>query len=221
VKFDLIVFDWDGTLMDSEARIVNCLQAAFTDLELPPPTREAARDVIGLGLAEAIERLIPEADSGIRQALVIGYRRYFLEIDPTPSVLFTGAREILEWLSDEGYRLAVATGKGRTGLDRALAETGVSRLFHATRCADETFSKPDPQMLLELMDELGARPSSTLMIGDTEYDMQMANNARTHALGVGYGVHAPERLMLHGPLDCLDELSMLPEWLTRRAADLG
>jgi phosphoglycolate phosphatase len=213
VTFDLIVFDWDGTLMDSEMRIVNCLQAAFADLGLPPPGREAARDVIGLGLDEALMQLLPGADPPTRQALVIGYRRRFLETDRTPSVLFAGARETLEWLSGEGYRLAVATGKGRVGLDRALAETGLGPLFHATRCADETFSKPNPQMLLELMDELGADASATLMIGDTEYDMQMAANARTKALAVSYGVHPVERLMPHAPLDCLHDIAALPAWL--------
>ncbi len=217
MSFDLIVFDWDGTLMDSEARIVNCLQAAFADLGVPPPVREAARDVIGLGLDEAILRLLPGADPQTCQALVIGYRRYFLELDPTPSVLFPGAQATLEWLLAQGYRLAVATGKGRIGLDRALTDTGLGALFHATRCADETLSKPNPQMLLELMDELGTAASATLMIGDTEYDMQMANNARTKSLAVSYGVHARERLMRHDPLDCLDDIADLPGWLTDQA----
>ena len=213
MTFDLIVFDWDGTLMDSEARIVNCLQAAFGDLGLPPPAREALRDVIGLGLDEALLRLHPGADPQTLRDLVTGYRRYFLEIDPTPSVLFAGARETLTQLAEAGYRLAVATGKGRVGLDKALADTGLGALFHATRCADETFSKPNPQMLLELMDELGADASATLMIGDTEYDMQMAVNARTKALAVSYGVHPVERLMPHAPLDCLHDISALPAWL--------
>ncbi|WP_296807127.1 HAD-IA family hydrolase [Thiocapsa sp.] len=214
MTFDLIVFDWDGTLMDSEARIVNCLQAAFGDLGLSPPAREAARDVIGLGLDEALLRLHPQADPRTLRSLVTGYRRYFLEIDPTPSVLFAGARETLSQLANEGYRLAVATGKGRVGLDKALIETGLEGLFHATRCADETFSKPNPQMLLELMDELGADASATLMIGDTEYDMQMAVNARTKALAVSYGVHPVERLLPHAPLDCIHDIAALPAWLT-------
>ncbi|HSO83057.1 HAD-IA family hydrolase [Thiocapsa sp.] len=214
MTFDLIVFDWDGTLMDSEARIVHCLQAAFGDLGLPPPAREAARDVIGLGLDEALLRLHPEADPQTLRDLATGYRRYFLEIDPTPSVLFAGARETLSQLADEGYRLAVATGKGRVGLDKALADTGLGALFNATRCADETFSKPNPQMLFELMDELGADASATLMIGDTEYDMQMALNARTKALAVSYGVHPVERLLPHAPLDCIHDIAALPAWLT-------
>ncbi|NCA68608.1 MAG: HAD family hydrolase [Sphingobacteriia bacterium] len=216
MTFELIVFDWDGTLMDSETRIVNCLQAAFADLQLPPPTRDAARDVIGLGLGEAMLRLLPEAEPALQQSLITAYRRYFLELDQTPSELFHGARATLEWLSGQGYRLAVATGKGRVGLDKALTETGLGALFHATRCADETLSKPHPQMLHELMDELGAAASQTLMIGDTEYDLQMAKNARTQALAVSYGVHPCARLLRHDPLDCLDAITALPDWLSRR-----
>lgn len=215
MSFELIVFDWDGTLMDSESRIVNCLQNAFGDLGLAPPSHAAARDVIGLGLESAMLRLHPEADGATLERLVITYRRHFLEIDPTPSVLFPGARETLDWLVEAGYRLAIATGKGRVGLDKALAETGLDRVFHATRCADETFSKPNPRMLVELMDELGAAPAETLMIGDTEYDMQMAINARTPALAVSYGVHPPERLMRHAPLGCLETIAALPDWLER------
>ncbi|MCG6984293.1 MAG: HAD-IA family hydrolase [Thiocapsa sp.] len=215
MTFELIVFDWDGTLMDSEARIVNCLQAACCELGVPSPPHASARDVIGLGLDEAVMQLLPGADSATRRAIMGRYRQHFLETDRTPSLLFPGVRETLGRLSGEGYRLAVATGKGRVGLDRALADTGLRDLFLATRCADETLSKPHPQMLLELMDELGVDPAQTLMVGDTEYDMQMASNARTQALAVAYGVHAPERLMLHGPLDCLDTLSGLPEWLAR------
>jgi phosphoglycolate phosphatase len=213
MRFDLIVFDWDGTLMDSEARIVNCLQAAFAALDLEPPSRAAARDVIGLGLEEAIRRLHPTVQPAMASSLVHHYRRHFLDLDPTPSVLFPGVRDTLERLSASGYRLAVATGKGRVGLEKALAETALGSYFHATRCADETLSKPHPQMLLELIDELGAAAAATLMVGDTEYDMQMAQNARAHGLAVSYGVHAPERLMQQGPLDCLDDISLLPDWL--------
>ncbi len=217
MSFELIVFDWDGTLMDSEARIVACIQAAFADLGLAEPTRDAARDIIGLGLEEAMERLLPTASSGLRARLVTGYRHHFLVTDQTASVLFPGARETLEWLAMRGLRLAVATGKSRVGLNKSLAETGMEGVFHATRCADETFSKPNPQMLFELMDELGARPEETLMIGDTEYDLEMARNAGVRSLAVSYGVHSPGRLLLHGPLACLDSLAAIPDWLTDRA----
>jgi phosphoglycolate phosphatase len=216
MRLDLIVFDWDGTLMDSEARIVNCLRAAFGELDLEPPRPEAARDVIGLGLEEALRRLAPGIDLALTGSLVHAYRRHFLDLDPTPSVLFPGVRQTLELLAEGGYRMAVATGKGRVGLEKALTETGLGPLFHATRCADETLSKPNPQMLLELMDELGADASATLMVGDTEYDMLMAKNARAHGLAVSYGVHPPERLMQHGPLGCLDDIAALPAWLDRQ-----
>lgn len=218
MRFELIVFDWDGTLMDSEARIVACVQGAFADLGLPAPTREAARDIIGLGLEEAMARLAPGADQASLAALVLQYRRHFLVTDRTPSVLFPGARETLDWMAGQGYRLAVATGKSRAGLDKSLAETGLERVFHATRCADETFSKPHPQMLFELMDELGAGADETLMIGDTEYDLQMARNAGVKSLAVSYGVHSPERLLAQGPLACIDSLAAIPGWLGEPSA---
>nr|WP_276570132.1 HAD-IA family hydrolase [Thiocystis violacea] len=213
----MIVFDWDGTLMDSEARIVACLQAAFADLGLAEPTREVARDIIGLGLEEAMERLLPSGDAALRAELVVGYRRHFLVSDPTPSVLFPGALEMLDWMTGQGYRLAVATGKSRQGLDKSLAETGLGRVFHATRCADETLSKPNPRMLFELMDELGAHPDETLMVGDTEYDLQMASNAGVRSLAVSYGVHSPGRLLTHEPLACLDSLRAIQDWLAEHS----
>lgn len=214
MRFELIVFDWDGTLMDSEARIVSCIQAAFSELGLAPPPAEAARDIIGLGLDESMQSLMPSADAATRAELVLGYRRHFLVTSQTPSVLFPGAVETLDWLAARGHRLAVATGKSRIGLDKSLAETGLGQVFHATRCADETFSKPNPQMLFELMDELGASPAETLMIGDTEYDMQMASNAGVERLAVCYGVHAADRLLAHAPLACLDSLHAIPAWLS-------
>ncbi|MBK1656180.1 HAD-IIIA family hydrolase [Allochromatium vinosum] len=219
MNFELIVFDWDGTLMDSEARIVTCIQAAFRDLGLPEPVREVARDVIGLGLDEAMERLLPTGEAELRAKVVVQYRRHFLGGDQSPSELFPGARETLDWMTEQGYRLAVATGKSRTGLNKALDETGLHGVFHATRTADETFSKPHPQMLLELMDELGARAGETLMIGDTEYDLQMANNAGVRSLAVCYGVHEPGRLLACEPLACLDSLWAIRDWLSARQAN--
>ncbi|MCK7576385.1 MAG: HAD-IIIA family hydrolase [Chromatiales bacterium] len=219
MNFELIVFDWDGTLMDSEALIVTCIQAAFRDLGLPEPVREVARDVIGLGLDEAMERLLPTGDAGLRAEMVLQYRRHFLGGDQAPAVLFPGARETLDWMTEQGYRLAVATGKSRAGLNKSLNESGLHGVFHATRTADETFSKPHPQMLLELMDELGARADETLMIGDTEYDLQMANNAGVRSLAVCYGVHEPGRLMACGPLACLDSPWAIRDWLSAGQAD--
>ncbi|MEY6432439.1 HAD-IA family hydrolase [Thioalkalicoccus limnaeus] len=209
----LIVFDWDGTLMDSEARIVACIQAAFVDIGEPPPPVEAARNVIGLGLEEAMAMLWPDADIEARRAVEDRYRTHFLGGNETPSELFPDARAILSWLDRRGYRLGVATGKSRRGLDEALATTSLDGFFQATRCADETRSKPHPEMLLQLMDELRIAPSETLMVGDTEYDMEMARNAGVGALAVAYGVHARERLLAHRPLGCLEVLGELPAWL--------
>jgi phosphoglycolate phosphatase len=165
--------------------------------------------------------LWPEADAERRAAVGAQYRRHFLETNETPSALFPGARAMLERLASEGYLLAVATGKSRVGLNRSLGETGLGDLFHGTRCADETFSKPHPQMLLELMDELGVAAGQTLMVGDTVYDLQMAQNARAHALAVCHGVHPPERLLGLGPLACLESLAEIPEWLADRGGKVS
>ena len=215
MSYKLLVFDWDGTLMDSEARIVACIQSAFADLGEMPPPREIAREVIGLGLEEAMTMLWPDGSVLQRRELVDRYRSHFLGGQETESHLFPGARDLVQDLNARGLLLAVATGKSRRGLESALTSTGLRSHFHATRCADETFSKPHPEMLLQVMAELGADRSETLMIGDTEFDMEMARNAGVAALAVAYGVHHPERLLRHEPLDCLNEFQKLREWLER------
>ncbi len=212
--FELLVFDWDGTLMDSVAHIVASMENAITDLELTMLPHDVLRDVIGLGLGEAIERLYPAVTAELRQQLADRYRYHYLADDPC--FPFDGAEEVLRELNRQGYFMAVATGKGRRGLDRVLDSTGFRSLFDITRCADETRSKPHPQMLQEIMDMLGVEPANTLMIGDTEYDLQMANNAGAVPLGVSYGVHAVERLHAYSPNDCLDAIRQLPEWLASR-----
>ena len=218
MSFKLLVFDWDGTLMDSEARIVACIQSAFADLGEMPPPREVAREVIGLGLEEAMTMLWPDGSVLQRRELVDRYRFHFLGGSEGSSSLFPGARELIEDLNQRGLLLAVATGKSRRGLESALASTGLRGHFHATRCADETYSKPHPEMLLQVMDELGAHRSETLMIGDTEYDMEMARNAGVAALGVAYGVHGLERLLRHEPVDCVHAFEELRDWLERNLA---
>lgn len=212
-RFKLLVFDWDGTVMDSAPRIVACIRAAIQDLGLEARSEGAIRNIIGLGLREAIDTLFPGQDDGFHQRFTDCYRHYFLGADPTPAVLFPSADTVLQTLHEEGYLLAVATGKGRRGLDKVLEESGLRELFHVTRCADETRSKPHPQMLLEIMDELAVAPEHTLMIGDTEYDMEMANNAQAFALAVTYGVHERARLLRHNPLGSVDAISELPGWL--------
>ena len=212
-RFDLLVFDWDGTVMDSIARIVASLRAAITDLGWEPRSTFALRDVIGLGLREAVQRLYPHLETADYPRFVERYRYHFMVADPTPSELFPGAADTLRELQRQGYLLAVATGKGRQGLNKVLDETGLTGLFQSTRCADETTSKPHPQMLLEIMQELNVPAAATLMIGDTEYDMEMASNAGTSALAVDYGVHDRIRLARHAPLHCISEIRELISWL--------
>jgi len=215
MMYELIVFDWDGTLMDSEARIVACLQAAATDTGEPLPSRETAKEVIGLGLSEAMQHLFPQAGADTHTRMIASYRQHFLGESLAPSVLFESTRTVLEGLANTDRFLAVATGKSRRGLDKVLSETGLGEYFHTTRCADEAFSKPHPQMLQEIMTQLGVAAAQTLMIGDTEFDMQMAANANVDAVGVGYGVHNCARLTATGALHCLADLAELPDWLNR------
>ncbi|WP_456378660.1 HAD-IA family hydrolase [Thiolapillus sp.] len=211
--YELIVFDWDGTLMDSEATIVNCLQMAAKDLGIAEPEPERARDVIGLGLHQALASLFPESSDAEVEVLAKQYRKHFLREDREPSPLFPGARELLEELVSRDYFLAVATGKSRQGLDMELEHSGLGDFFQATRCADEAFSKPHPQMLLDVLDHLGMTSKQALVIGDTEYDMQMAANAGSDAIGVGFGVHSPGRLREYGALTVVEHLRHIPDWL--------
>jgi phosphoglycolate phosphatase len=215
----LIVFDWDGTLMDSEARIVGSMRAAGNDVGLAPLDDMTLRNVIGLGLKEAIETLYPGAGLDAHRAFADRYRHHFLAEDGIPSTFFSGAPELLRGLHRRGLLLGVATGKSRRGLNRVFAELNCGDLFHATRCADEAFSKPHPLMLLDIMEELGALPEETVMIGDTEYDLQMANNAGVGAIGVSYGVHERERLLGHRPLACVDSIRDLSAWLDRCSSE--
>ncbi len=207
------MFDWDGTLMDSEAQIVSCLHGAINDLGLAPMTDDTVKNVIGLGLREAIDMLVPGRDEPFRQAFGEAYRKYWFGHEG--SSLFAGAREVLDTLREQNYLLGVATGKARRGLDRVLEQTGLTSYFDATRCADETPSKPHPQMLLELMNELGVEGQYTLMVGDTEYDMEMATNAGAGKVAVRSGVHSEERLQRHAPLACLEGVTEMPDWMSR------
>jgi phosphoglycolate phosphatase len=215
-QFDLLVFDWDGTLMDSAAVITASLRAACADMELPVPTEERARYVIGLGLNDALKYLLPDLPPVGYPALLERYRHHFQRQDPD-TTLFTGASEALRMLHNAGFLLAVATGKSRRGLDRALEATGLHKTFHATRCADEGFSKPHPGMLLWLLDELDVRRERALMIGDTSHDMEMAEAAKVARVGVAYGAHPRENLLRHAPLACLDTFGELSAWLTVHA----
>ncbi len=215
-RFELLVFDWDGTLMDSAAVIVSSIQSACRDLGLPVPDRAAASHIIGLGLNEAMQALLPDLAPSEYGRLVDRYRFHYLGRDEEIP-LFAGVAESLMGLAEAGFVLAVATGKSRKGLDRALGYTGLAEMFHATRCADECFSKPHPQMLLELMDELGVGAGQTLMIGDTTHDLLMAKNAKVAGVGVGYGAHPQENLEALSPLACFSDYAALHGWLAEHA----
>lgn len=221
--FDLLIFDWDGTLSDSEAVIVGAMQGAISALNLPARSNQQVRELIGLGLNEALQALYPELVQADLLRLLAGYRERFLATGVKEAPLFAGALEALKQLHGAGYRLAIATGKSRKGLDRSLLEHSDLRvLIGSSRCADETASKPHPRMLTELLEEEALPAQRTLMIGDTEYDMAMAGALTMPALGVVCGVHDGERLLRTGALGLIDGVRHLPEWLaaygTKKAA---
>ncbi|NTV71725.1 MAG: HAD-IA family hydrolase [Azonexaceae bacterium] len=212
MKYELIVFDWDGTLLDSAGAIVHAIQASCRDLGLPVPDDARARHVIGLGLADALRHAVPDLPHDSTPAMVERYRHHYLAGDQSLS-LFEGVPEMLQRLKAAGHILAVATGKSRLGLERALDHSGLRPLFLASRCADECHSKPHPQMLLELMAEFGVSAESTVMIGDTSHDLLMATNAGVDSLAVTYGAHPHEHLLEHKPVTCLHSVKELDQWL--------
>ena len=215
-RFELIVFDWDGTLLDSAAAIVHAIQAASADLGLPVPTDARARHVIGLGLSDALHHAVPELPVEAYPQMVERYRHHYLSSDHELT-LFEGTVELIAELHGKGHLLAVATGKSRKGLDRALGFSGLGQYFHATRCADECFSKPHPAMLHELMDELGVAAESCLMIGDTTHDLLMAKNAGVAGLAVSFGAHPVSQLQAEAPLACVHTPAELRAWLEANA----
>lgn len=215
-RFDLLVFDWDGTLHDSVGAIVSAMRAACRDLGLPEPSDLQARQVIGLGLADSLRRVVPDLDQRHYPEMAERYRLHYLASDGSLS-LFDGVREMLESLSDQGFQLAVATGKSRRGLDRVFAASGIGDFFAASRCADECFSKPHPQMLHELMEEFLTSPERILMIGDTTHDLQMAINAGVDGLAVTYGAHSEAQLRALQSLAQLSSVAELSNWLLENA----
>ena len=215
-QFDLIVFDWDGTLMDSTSTIVKCIQASARDLGLPVPRDEAASYVIGLGLHEAMQAVMPDVDPLMYPRMVERYRYHYLSRDHE-LVLFPGVMAMLQDLSQQAYFLAVATGKSRVGLNRSMDAVKVISLFDATRCADETFSKPHPAILQELTRELGQDMKRTVMIGDTSHDLLMANNAGATGVAVRYGAHSSDKLDACNPLFSAGTVAELHQWLNQYA----
>lgn len=216
LPYQLVIFDWDGTLMDSAGRIVSAMQTAARLAEQPVPTRQAILDVMGLSMDICYDLLFPGMVGAAREHYNAVYRHQYVVADETPTPLFPGAEAVLTELKAAGYRLAIATGKARPGLTRALEQTGVASYFCASRCADEAASKPDPAMIDQLLEVCGVAPEAALMIGDSVHDLAMANNAGVDGLAATYGAQTAERLALLKPLDFLHELRALPAWLAKR-----
>lgn len=216
--YQLLVFDWDGTLVDSIGRIVASMHGAAELCGLPLRSDEAVKGIIGLGLPEAVRTLYPDLDE---VALIERFRRdyseHYLRLEAEPSALFDGVAESLEAFRAEGYRLAVATGKSRSGLQRVLAGRGWLDYFDITRCSDETASKPDPLMLQEILAHFGLSPCQALMVGDSSFDLQMARNAGVDSVAVGFGAQPLDSLRAYGPRLAINEFSELRAWLGVRA----
>jgi len=215
-QYDLIVWDWDGTLADSTGMITRAIIKAAEQAGLPPLTAQAASSIIGLGLRESIDTLYPGISDMQAKVLATQYNvNYFAGESDIP--LFAGAADTIRALNRRGFKLAVATGKSRRGLNLALEHTQLRNFFHATRTVDECFSKPHPQMLDELMDDLVVLPERTLMIGDTSYDLQMAKNAGVQAVGVSYGAQSADAWQDLNPVQQFDNFNALSQWLLEHA----
>lgn len=216
--YDLLIFDWDGTLADSIGRIVEAMHGASERAGYPLCNEDAVKGIIGLALPEAISVLYPQLD----EAEVMTFRQHYADIymalDDQPSPLFPGVLEALDAFRAEGYRLAVATGKARRGLDRVLRANGWENFFDITRAADESRGKPHPLMLEEILAHCQVPASRALMVGDSAFDLIMANNAGMHSVAVGYGAMSLEALSVHRPQLSIDHFSQLQAWLGRAAA---
>lgn len=212
-RFDLIVFDWDGTLIDSIDWIVNCLQKTAISCDCKIPSEREAKNVIGFSLKKAMSQLFPDADQHKQRQLLSSYGEHFSSRQFSHEDLFEGVYDMLNHLKDAGYQLAVATGKTRAGLDKAMLATGTENLFSFTRCADETASKPNPLMIKEIIQLSDAVNARTLMIGDSIHDMQMAANANVSSVAVSSGTHSSETLQQYDPLLCLNHITEIRELL--------
>lgn len=213
MKYELIIFDWDGTLSDSTGRIVDSMQQAAKQVGLTRISDFAVQNIIGLGLPEALQTLWPGIDAEQLRHMTEVYARYFVSDSQVSMDFYPHARSLLAELKEQGRQLAVATGKSRRGLDRILAESELHSSFAATRCADETASKPDPLMLNELLRELSVSASRAVMIGDTSYDLEMARAAGMDAVALSHGAHDEEILRRHSPVAVCHNLTELKHWI--------
>lgn len=216
--YKLLIFDWDGTLCDSIGRIVEAMHAAAAASGYPPCSDEAVKGIIGLALPEAISVLYPQLDDVQVMAMRDHYANAYMALDATPSSLYPGVREALLGFREQGYRLAVATGKARRGLDRVLKAHGWEDFFDITRAADETRGKPHPLMLEQIMSHCEVGPGRSLMVGDASFDLLMARNAGMHSVAVGYGALPLDVLRQYEPQLCIESFDQLPQWLNSRRA---
>lgn len=207
MKYKLIIFDWDGTLMDSIDKIVLCMQQAAKQQQQVVASKQSVKGIIGLSLLKAVQQLYPFLGLSEQQALVEAYRQQYNLNQHIETPLYPDIKKLLVNLKSQGYTLAVATGKGRNGLNKMLEKSATSKLFSATICADEAHSKPDPLMLNLLLEKLGIEASQALMIGDSSYDLEMAKNTGMDSLGVSYGVHDANQLSLYDPVAIVDDLT--------------
>lgn len=211
--YDLLVFDWDGTLVDSIASIVECTQRALAQVGVPPVADRVIRRTIGLGIREMVDEIVPGCDDALFERICLAYRDHWFAGLGAAHRAFNGVDELLRRLAEDEYLLGVATAKSRRGLEADFERTGLGRHFHASRTVDEAPAKPHPGMLESLMEDLGSRPRRTLMIGDTAHDLEMAGHAGTAALGVLTGSHDRGQLLAAEPLAVLDSVRELPTWL--------
>jgi len=215
-RYELVIFDWDGTIMDSTGLIASCIQAACREMGLAVPDEAAAKWVIGLGIAQSMERVAPGLDASRTREFADRYRGHFLARDHE-APLFGGIPGLLEDLRGRGLRLAVATGKSRRGLGRALASSGPAPFFEATRCAEEGFPKPHPDLVLRILDETGVEASRAVLVGDTTHDLELAANAGVDAVAVTYGAHGEALLRERAARHYAGSVEELRLWLAGHA----
>ncbi|WP_068754018.1 HAD family hydrolase [Oleiphilus sp. HI0125] len=220
MRYSTIVFDWDGTLVDSERHIVSCIAESAQVCDLPELSYDRMKSIIGLGMKEALFDLYPNITEDQIQKLRAHYSQRFHQNEGAELSLFPDVFDVLKELKDRGFVLAVATGKSRRGLDMAKEQSGLGQFFDIERCADETRSKPHPQMLIEISDHLKVPRDQMLMVGDTTFDMEMAQKAQMHSVGVSYGVHAVKSLRQYNPKRIVDAMPELLAWLVESHDDI-
>lgn len=210
--YSFVIFDWDGTLMDSTGRIVSAMQTSAANVELPIPSTKAVKGIIGLSMQACMDKLFPEAGEEQRAALLEEYRFQYVEGDDTPTPLFEGVMDSLEWLKGNDIKIAVATGKSRAGLDRVMKEINLLNYFDLSICADEAEGKPHPEMVHRLLDKAGHKKEQAIVIGDSIHDLHMAQNAGVDSIGVTSGANEHEELTPYSPLAVFENVIHIQGW---------